>query len=284
MGRHSSGNNNSLLSCWSSIIDSIQMRKIIETIIFLPFMLIVMFIGLMCTLGIVWEQNKYFKKKGGDKMKEYKRIIIAVAVVLAVFLIGWLMTRDADASGSFHTEWVNQGDVSWSGECDAKEPACVETTEGSECGKQDQECKLLPGGDWKFPCKMGDKRTIKVRQKCEKVGKDCPIPDPIPDPDPEPVVKKSNGDGDHESCKERAPHNAPDGFHIINGNTLKWQTKGSAKDIDIKSHDANQVFLWNYRTDDDGSFFLSGLPGTWFQIRGVDEQCGLSDWTELLHK
>lgn len=101
--------------------------------------------------------------------------------------------------------------------------------------------------------------------------------------EPAPVVKKSTGNG-KESCSSRAPHNSPDGFYIYAGNTLKWATKSSAKEIDIRAYDEAKNFLFNVRTKDDGTFFLNGLSGAWFKIRGVDEQCGLSDWTKLLHK
>lgn len=100
-----------------------------------------------------------------------RNIIIATLIAAIVVAIIVLLTNKADAKG-IHTEWKNVGQVEWSGECSAKEPACGQSTKGTEYGKQKQECKIVSGhGKWE--CFLGQKRTVEVKRCCRKVGEEC---------------------------------------------------------------------------------------------------------------
>lgn len=230
------------------------------------------------------------------------KTILTIAV--AMFLMA-IFAQGADARGKGGV-WKIDKTHEWS-ECTVGELVCGKN-EGTKTREVDWKCAQKWGADecgkwvwkgWHFVWKGETKTTVKKEEcsftdysACEEEGV-CPtecgyeggtVPDgegcvknceateacPIPEPPIEPEVDKSSHPCDH------APSHVL-GFRTYGTDLLKWNTRKSAKWMDISAYDGNGA-VWKTQVKDKGSFDLTGMPpAEEYKIRAVN-RCGHSDF------
>lgn len=190
--------------------------------------------------------------------------------LLAVLVFGVFLFAPK-AQATWHSTWEDRG-TQWSGNCQAistisTPQVCGQTYRGVEKGTQDQECVWLPPKG-KIECKRGQHRSVTVTRSCTVVAPSCPVP-------------PKDNDENQEKCE--APSKVL-GFRFMfvpEGNRLRWVTKDSVSQVDLKVYGPAKNFLYNMRISDDGEQFFSNRAN-FYQIRAVGN-CGLSQWSKMIN-